>query len=601
MAAVPQDFLRVVHSAIGAVCPPVLDPTVARMALTETRPETGALDSTVAAAAPTTIDGVLGTGEHKTIGRVYLGGGVIGLIGALVVGVIAVFMSNNLDNLGADQTDMLANLWSLGRDLALFGGLVPIFVGLAIYLVPLQVGAPSLAFARGAAASLWTWMLGTGLLVLAYVLNGGPGGLRKDSVVLWAAALAMMVGALVWAMICISVTVLGARTQGMTLERVPLTTWAFFVFSLVGVLSLPILMGELLLAFLRIRFLHVPIAESASLTTIMDGQYLAPAVYWLGIPVLGMAVDIIGVHSERPAIYHRSIMAAIGVFGILTYGADIVGLASVRTGGVDFDNGFFVGGMIAVIVPVLVTLVLAGQSLRSGVFRLRTALVGVLLAGLLLLLATTVSLLGLIEPIMRLLDDASPGSVDLSQTLILNGTRFHEGIRALLLGSALLAVIGALHHWATKIWGRQLSEPLGLLSLLATAGGSVVWATGEILAGFDDQPWLPARSTDDFSAGLGALGLVGAVVLAVAAVSLGVNMAISLVSSKPAGSSSSPWSGVTLEWATSSPPPVGNFPAPPIVASATPLLDELMFDGEEPTNEISTEGAAASVTQGDTA
>lgn len=554
------------------------------MALTETRPETNAPGSAAvgsgggAPAPSTTIDALLGTGDHKTVGRVFIWGGVIGLIGGLALAVAAIFYANNYDDLAADAVDKLPQVWSISRDLAIFGGLVPILVGLAIYLVPLQIGAPSLAFPRGAAASLWTWFLGLDLLVLAYVFNGGPGGGRRDFVVLWAASLAMMIGGLVWAMICIAATVLGARTQGMSLERVPMTTWGFFVFSLVGLFSLPIVMAELLLAFLRIRYFALQISDSAELTGVLDSVSLAPALYWLGIPVLAMSADIIGVHTERPVTRHKPLMAVLGAFGVLTFGAEVVGLASVR--GVDYDNALLVVGLMVAVLPVLAVLGLVGDSLRNGTFTPRTATLGALLSGLLLLLATVVALLGLVEPIMGFLDELFPDSIDMSNSLVLNGTRFHEAVRALVVGSVLIATIGALHHWSTKIWGRRLAEPLGLLSLAAAAGGSVLWAAGELAAGYDDQLALPARATDDFASGLAAISLIGTGIITAGAVILGANMAMSVLGSKKAGTSPTAWSGLTLEWATPSPPPIGNFPAPPIVTSATPLAGgELQYAG----------------------
>jgi heme/copper-type cytochrome/quinol oxidase subunit 1 len=273
---------------------------------------------------------------------------------------------------------------------------------------------------------------------------------------------------------------------------------------------------------------------------------------------------------------HKPVLAAIGAFGLLTFGSDVLGLASLRP--VDFDNAFLVVGLAAAVLPVLATLGMVGDSIRSGSFVPRVALVGALLSGLLLLLATVASLLGLVKPVMGFLDELFPDSIDMTNTLVLNGTRFHEGIRALVVGSALVAIIGAMHHWSTKLWGRRLPESLGVFSLAAAAGGSVIWAVGEIAAGYDDQPWLPARATDDFASGLAAISLIGAAIAAGGAIILGANMAMSVVSRKQSGSSPNTWSGTTLEWATASPPPVGNFPGPPIVTSATPLADgELQF------------------------
>ncbi|MDH3292723.1 MAG: cbb3-type cytochrome c oxidase subunit I [Acidimicrobiia bacterium] len=551
------------------------------MALTETRPaDTGSDGADLAALPSFTPDGFLGSVDHKPIGRMFVGGGIIFLLAGLVIGAIGAVES--FDGSGfqiARDADEFAQIWSISRDLAVFGGLVPILIGIGLYIVPLQIGAPSLAFARGASGAFWTWLLGTGLLIVAYLLNGGPGGGRRDFVVLWACSLAMMIGAAVWALIVLASTILGARTVGMTMDRMPFTSWAYFMFSLHAIFSLPIVMGELLLALLRVRYGHLDITETASLTGVLDGVGLAPSIYWLGLPALGVAADVIGAHTGFPILQRRLTMVAITVFQLLAFGQDLVGMATERT--IDFDNVLLVVGLLAAPLPVVAILGLGGNSLRQGTLRVKAALVAVLLSGLLLLAATVVSLLGLVEPVMGYLDELFPGSVDMTNSLVLNGTTFHEGIRGLVMAAALLAVIGALHHWAPKIWGRSLAEPMGLLSIALAAGGGLVWGLGEVGAGFADQPWYPASvDTTGGQEAFGVIAILGIALLAGSAALVGGNVVSVVAGRKPAGTSAADWSGLTLEWATASPPPLGNFPAPPIVSSATPLADgELAYDG----------------------
>ncbi len=556
------------------------------MALTDSRPDTERSSSypEVPTAAADTVDGWLGATDHKPIGRRFIILGALMLLVGTALGLVAAFES--ADGSGfqiARDADEYTQIWSIGRDLVMFGAVVPILIGLGLYLVPLQIGASSAAFARGAAAAFWTWALGVDLLIISYLLNGGPGGGRADFVLLWATGLGMMLFGLVWAMVVLLSTILGARTVGMTTDRVPFTTWGFFVFSLVGIFSVPITMAELLLGYLNVRYGHLPVAESESLAAVMDGVSFAPSIYWLGIPVLGMGVDIIGSHTGVPVNARKPIMAALTAFGVLTFGADLVAMASVRT--LDFNNGLLVIGLLGAAVPVLAILGLSGLSIRNGEFRARTALLGALLSGVLVLAAAAVSLLGVVEPIMVGLDNIAAGSVDLNNTLVVNGTTLHEAVRALMIGAAVVGVIGALHHWANKIWGRRLTESLGMLSLLLAAGGSLLWALGELVAGIADRPFYSAVGQADFDtsglvgtmgfvSAIGVLGLVGAAAL------LTLNLASNVFGSKPSGSSPDDWTGSTLEWATASPPGIGNFPGPPIVVSANPLLDgALRFDG----------------------
>lgn len=183
----------------------------------------------------------------------------------------------------------------------------------------------------------------------------------------------------------------------------------------------------------------------------------------------------------------------------------------------------------------------------------------------------------------------------MTATLVVDGTTFHEGIRALLVGSALAAIIGGLFHWAPKIWGRTLPESMGMLAVLSAVGGSALWAVGEIGAGIGDQPMYPVSA--DTSGSLQAFGwisLLGIAGLAAAAAIVGLAAVSAGSSRKPTGTSSAEWSGTTLEWATTSPPPLGNFPAPPVVTSATPLAaGDLIFDGLESDGDVAQEGDVA--------
>lgn len=547
------------------------------MALTETRPETHAPGNEVARAA----SGILDATDHKAIGRLFIGAGAFLALAGLLVGVVAALEAADLAGFSiAADADEFSQIWSIGRDLLLLGGIVPIFVGLAVYLAPLQVGSPTLVFARGAAAGFWTWLVGTGLLVVSYILNGGPGGGRSDFVELWMLSLIMVLAGLLWTLVCVAATILGARTQGMTLERVPLSTWSFFVFALVGLLALPISIGELIIDFLRLHYGQMPVTESMSLVGVLNGMTLAPAAYWVGVPVLGIGADIIGTHSGAPTRFHKLTMGAIGLFGILTFFPDTVGLASLRS--ISFDNGLLVVGLLAITLPVLATLALSGDSIRRGSFVARAPMVGALVSGLVLLVATAASLLAQVEPIMGFLDKLLPDQIDMTNTLILNGTVFHEGIRVLAAGAALTAAAAAVSHWGIKIWGRQPAQSMTMVAVLALAGGSVLWALGSIAAGFADQPMLPTvpeLSADQYSslATWGFLAMVGAAVMAVGGLALLGSVATTALG-KRSGTGPQDWTGYSLEWAAPSPPPIGNFAGPPVVVSPYPLLDgELVY------------------------
>lgn len=550
------------------------------MALTETRPDTdvAAASPVLATPATTTLDGILGSGDHKTIGRLWMGFGVFFIGVALVLAFVASLEVADLGSFAiANDTDQLTQMWSLGRDLLLFAGIVPVFIGIATYVVPLQVGSSSIAFPRGAAAAFWTWAIATDVLVLSYIMNGGPAGGRFDYVLLWTLALGTVIVSLLWAMVCIATTVLGARAAGMSLERVPATSWSFLVFSVSGLLALPVLLAELVLAYLDTKYGFLPTkADRTVLTAIVDSVSFAPALYWVGIPTLGIAVDVIGVHTGRPARFHKSILAVIGLYGFLAYGADLLSFGW-RGRPVSFDNGLLVVAVMLGVVPVLLVLGLAGDSMGKGKPKLNTPLTAALLSGVLLLVASAASILGLIDPYVGFIETVTGENIDVSFDLV--GTSFHDGIRGLVLGSAILGLIGAVHHWGHKIWGRSLDDRLGLLTVLAAAAGTATWGIARIVAGFLDQSRMPlmTEAASDAVEPLSWIAAIGTALLIGAAALLLLNMLGALAGR--VGSSAEPWVGTTLEWATASPPISGNFADAPMVASATPLADAAVSSG----------------------
>lgn len=541
------------------------------MALTESRTPTDA--RTVGAPETATLDGLIGSADHKTLGRFWIAGGLFFLLGSLVVSAAAGLETIDMGSLTvASDADQFAQIWSLGREVLLFGGLLPILVGLATYLVPLQIGAPAIAFARGAAGALWAWLLGTALLIVSYIFNGGPGGGKADFVVLWTVSLGLVILALLWAMVIVATTALGARTIGMTLDRVPFATWSFLVFCLYGILTLPLVLADLALTYVRVRHGYVGLDARQTLVGVTNLFTYAPTLFWLAIPALGMATDAVGVHTGRPVMLRKPVLAAIGALSVTSYGAVYFSFGSVRT--VDFNNFMLVVDIAATVLPILGVLGLAGESIRRGTPRLNVAFIGSMLGGLLFLLASVAALLGLFEPVqLWLIDKADTGNPD--KLLVLNGTTFHDGLRGIVVGAAVLSITGALHHWAPKIWGRRMAEPLGFGAVLAAALGGVLWGLGGILAGVDNQPAYPvsALAGGDNVELYNLIALIGILAVTVGALLTALNAAQSAVGRNAASGDGAAWSGLTLEWATTSPPSPGNFDQPPVVHSATPLAD----------------------------
>jgi heme/copper-type cytochrome/quinol oxidase subunit 1 len=159
-------------------------------------------------------------------------------------------------------------------------------------------------------------------------------------------------------------------------------------------------------------------------------------------------------------------------------------------------------------------------------------------------------------------------------------TTWASGQELLVVAGTLVAAAAGLAFWAPKLYGKLLPDGLVRLGATVLALGAGVAAVAYGIAGLYDQPRAIAASLDGVSEidTVETLNLVAAVGL-VAAVVGGLAIVTALVA--PTGRrtvADDPWDGHTLEWATSSPPPVGNFAAVPEVTSEAPLYDARYSD-----------------------
>jgi heme/copper-type cytochrome/quinol oxidase subunit 1 len=533
------------------------------MALTDTRPEAAAPG---VPAAPTAADdrvgAALGSGDHKVVGRLYL-------VTALVLFLAVTIAATALGFERIDQTDFQLfsrdtyfQFSTLQATSMVFMVLVPLLLGLAIYIVPLQIGARAITFPRASAASFWGYLVGSGMVIGSYGINGGPGGGDAVAVDLWLVSFAFLVVSLLLGTVCVVTTIVVNRTPGMSLYRVPLFTWSMLVAGVVWITTLSVLVAVLIVAYVDHRYGRT-IFGNFDLYPYVHWVLRAPQVYAFAIPALGIVAEIVPVMGRARQAQHRLMMAAFGAFGVLGIGAYTV---TFYVPGHDiYGEWMWIGTGIAVVLPVLALLGGWADTMRRGSPRLHSSLLFAGVGTLVLLLGTLAGAATVIEPFH------------------LAGTTWETGQADLVLFATLMIAIGGLHYWAPKIGGRFLGEGLGRLVTLVFFAGVLLLAGGNLVAGVLDQvDHLLIASTDGFTGivvvrdntdiGNGAATL-GAAVLVLGALGVLVNVLAS--SMGPADDvADDPWDGHTLEWATTSPPPPNNFDEVALVTSATPVLDD---------------------------
>ena len=127
------------------------------MALTDTRPESGTSSAEAAGTEVTNPVNLLGTGDHKAIGIVYVTMALVFAVAGWIV--TALWGAHQVGDQNFLTADAATTLYTGGHVGLVLLVIIPLLLGLATYVVPLQVGANTVAFPRAASAALWTWLL----------------------------------------------------------------------------------------------------------------------------------------------------------------------------------------------------------------------------------------------------------------------------------------------------------------------------------------------------------------------------------------------------------------------------------------------------------
>ena len=531
------------------------------MTTIDTRPDASALHAVDAPdAAGRLVSGVaswITTADHKRIGRLFIGAALLDALAIAVLGVVLGLERIN-DNSMIDS-GALPQLFSLFRATFPFYVVAPLLIGLAVAVVPLQLGARSLALPRAALFGFYAWGAGGILVDIAYINNGGPGGGDSKMVDLWILGLGLTLLGLVAAAGTVVTSVLTTRAPGMTLRRAPLFAWSSLVGCTGIVLTLPVLLGDLVLIGVDHRYPRAAFGGNEFGSWIAWATTQSATIVY-ALAAVGIAAELLVVATGRRAPMRGAIMTGIGLTGAYVLSAVTQREHVIRWTGRDGAQRFkdvlpyalFYG------LPILGFLAVLGGvafGLKSSKPKPSSPLVFGMLSLLLMLGAAIAHLL--------------TNVVDLQ----LQGTVYEEGVFTAVCYSAVLAGLGGVAYWGPKLWGRSIADkavlPLGLFGALGTVLASVPM----MIAGFQGQP-ADAVSGYDYKISpeiLNLLGMVGHAAMGVTILGFVLLAVKSFSSGQPAGDD--PWDGQTLEWATSSPPPPGNFADVPTVSSAEPLLD----------------------------
>ncbi len=515
--------------------------------------------------------GVLTTSDHKTIGKVLVGGSLLGLLAVAVVGVIL-----GIERVDGDATlldaDDHSQLFAAFRVGLVEAAVVPLLLGVSVFVVPLQLGARSLAFPRLAAAGWWSWLAGVGLLVISLAFNGGPLGGDATMVELYLGANILVLGGLTAVATTLATTVLTTRAPGMRLHRAPLFSWAALVGSIAIVAVLPVAIGSHILQFVDYRYGGAAFGGSSGIWPWTSYLYTGPVLGITAVFAAGFVADIVAV-TFRKRFPHRAVaLIGLGLIGTAAFAGigqqDVITLpgtgSEVRLENFATKAGFLAVWAMFTLLPVLGVAIVMGISAlvakpaKAAASTPRPNLNAPFVFGF----------FGLGLAVVGMLGAAAIGIEDLG----LQGTVFEEGAAMATIYGSVLAGLGAATYWFAKASGRKLPElQVGGLATLGALGGALA-SVPYLIAGFLDQPAGSASWANDGPGELlNALVVAGHAAVGLTVLAFAGLVAKSWRSGTDAGDD--PWSGQTLEWATTSPAPADNFSTTPTVMSPEPLLD----------------------------
>ncbi|PQO41090.1 cytochrome c oxidase subunit I [Blastopirellula marina] len=449
---------------------------------------------------------------------------------------------------------------------------MPVLVGFANYFVPLMIGARDVAFPRLNAMSYWMLPMGGILLYFSFFTGKGPDAGWFSYAPLSTKPYNLMVAQDYWitGLLCLGVgsvassinifvTVLSMRAPGMSLQRVPLFVWMSFMMSILTILALPALNAALAMLLID-RWLGAAFFEPARGGSAILWQHFFwvfghPEVYILILPAFGMISEVIPVFSRKPIYGYTFVAVSSAVIVLLSYGVWAHHMFAVGLGmGADI---FFAVGSLLIALPTGVKIFNWTATMWGGSIRLTTAM----------LFAVAFLLEFVIGGLSGVMFAAVPIDWQLTDSYFVVA-HFHY----VLIGGTVFGVFAATFYWFPKMTGRMLNETLGKWQFWLWVWGMNATFMSQHLLGVMGMPRRVYTYADNPGwMLLNVIATLGAIAMAAGTLVLLWNVWTSLRSGEPAGDN--PWNAYTLEWATSSPPPVENFEKIPEVKSRRPVWD----------------------------
>ncbi|KQM14990.1 cytochrome C oxidase subunit I [Plantibacter sp. Leaf171] len=510
--------------------------------------------------------------DHKTIGYMYL---IASFIFFCLGGVMALIIRAQLFEPGGtivETKEQYNQLFTMHGTIMLLMFATPLFAGFANALMPLQIGAPDVAFPRLNAFAFWLYAFGSLIAVGGFLTPQGAAafgwfayaplssttfspGLGGN---LWVLGLALSGFGTILGGVNFITTIITMRAPGMTMFRMPIFTWNVLVTSILVLMAFPVLAAALFgLAADRVFDAHIYDAANGG---VILWQHLFwffghPEVYIIALPFFGIVSEIFPVFSRKPIFGYKTLIYA--TIAIAALSVTVWAHHMYVTGSVLLP--FFALMTMLIAVPTGVKIFNWLGTMWRGSVTFETPMLWSI--GFLI----TFVFGGLTGVILA----SPPLDFHVSDSYFVVA-HFHYVV----FGTVVFAMFAGFYFWWPKWTGKMLNEKLGY------------WHFWLLFIGFHTtfliQHWLgvigfPRRyatySPEDGFTWMNQLSTVGSFILAISLLPFFLNVYVT-IRKAPRVTEDDPWGyGGSLEWATSSPPPRHNFVSIPRIRSERPAFD----------------------------
>src|SRR6202162_4511480 len=450
------------------------------------------------------------------------------------------------------------------------------FAAFGNFFLPIQVGAEDMPFPRFNMMSFWVTFVAFLVLMSSFILGDGPtlGGWTQYAplnsvgavagpgqglgVVLWMTSIGLFcVGQLLGALNFITTT-LDLRVKGMSMMRLPLTAWAWFITSCMGLTAFAVLMPACILVILD----HVAGTSffvnsnevindqlqphSGGSTLLWQHLFLFfghPEVYIAIVPGIGIVSHILITNMRRPMLSHRVLIYSFGALAALSY--MVYGHHMFVSGMNPYSSLAFSFPTLVITIPSTIIVLIWLGSLYGAKLRINSASL-FSLAFISMFISGGVSGFFLAQP-----------SID----IMLHATYFVVGHFHLVMGvAAMFGIFAGTYFWFPKMTGRMMNDTLGKAHFWLTFIGTYCTFMPFHYLGWAANVRRYSAFTDDYLKPLIPLHqfiTIAALFTGAVQVIFLYNLVHSLFRGAPAPAN--PWEGTSLEWIMPSPPPWNNF------------------------------------------